>query len=82
MSVGKALEALVSWFGHRPFLVRDMSDDQVDEVVELAGLRPAAPYDNRSAVGRWLSSRPSGVGGGVVLQEPADGGVPAVYRVE
>ena len=82
MAVGEAMEALVSWFGHRPFRVRDTEDHQVAEVVELAELGHAFPYDRRSKVGRWLSSEPSDENIRVVLVEPAAGSKPAVYRVE
>ena len=44
MAVEEALAILIDHFGGRPFRVRDMSDDMVDEVLQGRPGRQCAPF--------------------------------------
>ena len=54
MAVKEELEALANWFGDRPFRVRDMSDDGVAQLVELAEIQLPSPHYGRTRVGLWF----------------------------
>ena len=86
----EALQALNSWFGDQTFRVRDMPDDRVKELIELAeiGLRPTR-IGRRSSVGDWISKNDglecelqANNTIRLVVLEGADGNKPGLYQVQ
>ena len=84
----QAVVKLYGWFGEEKFLVKDLLDEQISELVILLGVESEYPDALRSGVGRWLSDE-GGIdfalvpGGSVSVEvlERADGSFPGVYRV-
>ena len=85
MAREEALVLLRMWFGSREFLVRQMTDAQIEEVAESLGIREP---ELRSKVGRWFSNRRLECELGtnkrlsLVVVSQAAGGTPAVYQVQ
>ena len=42
MAYREGLEALTGWFANKPFRVRDISSDGIDELADLVGIKALA----------------------------------------
>ena len=81
MAVEEALATLIAHFGDTAFRVRDMSDDMVDEVLDLGGDSIPGRYNRRMKVGVWLTQTGMDGTGRVEIVQRATDGLPGVYRV-
>ena len=82
MSTKQALKALVKWFGHDGFMVRDMSREQVDELARIAEIGTLNRANRRQHIGMWLSQQPStDTLRVVVVRRIPCPGQPSVYQV-
>ena len=55
MDDGQVLDAILRWFGHRPFRVRDLTDEMVEELTPLLLGAGETRIGQRTAIGRRLS---------------------------
>ena len=55
MANGQVLGTIWRWFGYRPFRVRDLTDDMVEELIPLVMGTGQSRIGKRTIIGRRLS---------------------------
>ena len=55
MDDGQVLGMILRWFGHRPFRIRDLTDEMVEELTPLLMGAGATRIGKRTVIGKRLS---------------------------
>ena len=56
MGDGQVLDTILRWFGYRPFRVRDLTDDMVEELTPMVMGAGETRIGKRTVIGRRLSA--------------------------
>ena len=88
MDEDEGIRTLLKWFGYRPFRVRDITDDRLEEIRELIGSNTLTDQGRRIQLGKRLTqmndyecaTAPNL--GATLTFEYADGSTPAVFQIQ